>query len=312
MGENNASWHNSCRNLFSEYRLQRVVTSNKKNRKRKSTRSTTAAFEKTKCVFCQEDLTKDLHKCANSMIRWNEWHNTLEDDRLIGLFEQGDVVALDIQYHRDCLTTYERAYTRKISPARVEFSTTDVAKEEIMSKIEDDISSGVTVFSMHDLINNYQTLLGDTVSTVNHTRLKHDILIRFPDFQEQLGSRRCIYLIASKEMRQIVSDNITDTDRQASAILVKAAMICRRAVSSTKPYKFGGSLHPSHDIQYSHRDLWKSAISTINRDRGPGNHSPKILAISRNASLYRGRPRCFAAVRGEREIGLDIGADSRD
>ncbi len=89
-----------------------------------------------------QDLTKDLHKCAK-LDKMKRMAHKLEDDRLIGLFEQGDVVALDIQYHRDCLTAYERAYARKISPARVEFSTTDVAKEEIMSKLEDDIASGL-------------------------------------------------------------------------------------------------------------------------------------------------------------------------
>ncbi len=48
-----------------------------------------------------------------------------------------------------------------------------------------------------------------------------------------------------------------------------------------------------HTCTYSTHvgDLWKSAIS---RDRGPGNHAPEILAISRNASLYRGRPRYIA------------------
>ena len=246
--EKNASWHASCRRKFSADKLQKAEERFKTSKKapRKSSRQS-SQFNKLLCIFCQtEKKGKDLHRCStlNMDKRLREMSHHMKDERLIGILAEGDAIALDILYHRDCYTLYSRRYTDDVSPRQPNQTPSIMSLEELVSEIAEQIENGTTVFSMRELVDRYQSKLDDDAPSVNPTRLKNEILEKFPDFEEQHGSRRRVYLIASMKMRELISDSI---EKDQESILVRAAAICRRAVASTESYTFANNFKECSD-----------------------------------------------------------------
>ena len=117
-----ASWHKSCRDMFSNTKLQRA----KKRQKSKVASDTeeTEADEGTSkspikarrssapsyvpekhCFFC--DKAGDLHAVTTLEVdqKVRECVLQLKDNRLIAKLSAGDLIAIDAMYHAKCLTS---------------------------------------------------------------------------------------------------------------------------------------------------------------------------------------------------------------
>ncbi|PIK55407.1 hypothetical protein BSL78_07678 [Apostichopus japonicus] len=114
MLRNQASWHKSCRQL---YRASALDHANKRHYEglppaRKRTRRTSAAVNRNLCLFGGDEtnaadpsfqkveLTRQIHQTAVA----------LGEERIVALMAEGDLVAIEAKYHRNCYTWFIRRY----------------------------------------------------------------------------------------------------------------------------------------------------------------------------------------------------------
>lgn len=168
LNDNKAVWHKSCRDIFSNTKLERA-----KKRKLSEidlesgvdyniTETTTTSFSPIKprrsltdslvqpeihCFFCEKsDDATNLH--AASMLevdqKVRECAFLLQDSRLIAKLSAGDLIAIDAKYHAKCLVSlYNRARKLKSSTSKsneLQMTTTDLdelAFAEVIAYIDE-------------------------------------------------------------------------------------------------------------------------------------------------------------------------------
>lgn len=119
--QNNACWHNSCRQLFTDTMLTRVVNKKRKHdnvsgnvvrsSKRQSlsssdTKSNYSTIITMSCVFCSQNTNEDLHECCthNINVRLRTMATEMEDTDLLTKLAGGDVIDIEAKYHSSCMT----------------------------------------------------------------------------------------------------------------------------------------------------------------------------------------------------------------
>ena len=109
---NGAKYHNSCRLLFKNTKLERaqqrraVPSTSGAMDEPRSKRRKSADIPKVECFFCEEEddisnLQKGMTKRLNEHL--NQCARTLNDGKLLAKLNGGDVVALEVKYHLRCL-----------------------------------------------------------------------------------------------------------------------------------------------------------------------------------------------------------------
>ncbi|KAH3800333.1 hypothetical protein DPMN_153966 [Dreissena polymorpha] len=115
MLKNRASWHKSCKDKISNEKVERL-------RKRKIEDSTEFISEKyirasllkstvSNCIFCNEPAGLDgLHRASTFELDFNvrNYAIELQDTQLLAKLSVGDMVAIEAQYHKKCLSALYR------------------------------------------------------------------------------------------------------------------------------------------------------------------------------------------------------------
>lgn len=118
--------HKLCRNKFSGLKLERAFkrkasdtdVKDDESRKKLPRRSTDTTKTSQFCFFCEES-SGELHRASTFNLDRNVRESTsiLKDTSLLGKLSAGDMVALDVLYHTQCLSQlYKRAARVKNQP----------------------------------------------------------------------------------------------------------------------------------------------------------------------------------------------------
>jgi len=250
--QNKAMYHNSCRLLFNNTKLERA------QKRRKITPSTsggagescgkrqrTSDPPKVQCFICEEDQISNLRRAMTMQLneRLNQCAKTLNHGKLLAKLSAGDVVAQEMKYHPRCLVelyNLERAYLNAVKQEekgnRRGNESYPVAFSELVIYIMDskvtNTEATPVVFRLADLAALYKSRLeqlGVDSPDVNSTRLKEQ-LGRIPDLEAHKKGRDV--LLAFKED---VSTVLSDASKYSEAIhLAKAANIIRREMLDHK------------------------------------------------------------------------------
>ena len=115
--KNKAVYHQSCRLLFSNSKLERANKRSAGSSKNVEIpeKSRRLSLESKVCFLCEKkDPSHDLRHVMTMELdkRLNECARTLNDGRLLAILSAGDAVAQELQYHRSCLT---KLYNRERS-----------------------------------------------------------------------------------------------------------------------------------------------------------------------------------------------------
>ena len=113
--QNCAQYHKKCRNRYDSYHQRRKKVNKNKNVDEPSEctshRATRTSFDSTnfviKCFFCDlPDETSNVHQVMTFRTdnRVREGAKLLSDKALLAKLAEGDMVAIEAKYHRDCLS----------------------------------------------------------------------------------------------------------------------------------------------------------------------------------------------------------------
>ena len=190
-----ASWHKSCRDLFSNTKLERAQKRKQADisapespiKARRSSLTCTPGHSIEKCFFCDE-ADSGLHAVSTLEVdkRVRECATLLNDGKLLAKLSAGDMVAIDAMYHSKCLVSlYNQARQYKSPKDTTYRSIEGVAFAELIAYIDDyrDCQE-LTVLKLADLARLYSAKLeelGVDPGRVNTSRLKDRLLAAFPD-----------------------------------------------------------------------------------------------------------------------------------
>lgn len=256
-----AQYHQTCRLQYNNTKLQRAQKRALKKEgqsdeeqsvcKRTRAHSRSSSTEKVPetCFFCGQPAgANSLRKAATFQMdrRVRACATLLGDTELLGRLSGGDMVALDAQYHPQCLIgLYNR--TRKVQSTGPQDSDRERAMSavvfaELVLYIEETRQDEETapVFRLADLVHLYQSRmeqLGVQLDTrVHSTRLKQRLLSQFPDMRAHTKGRDI--LMAFEEDLGAALDKACELDSDSDAVhLARAAHIVRRHMfGEAKPF----------------------------------------------------------------------------
>lgn len=255
-----AQYHHTCKLQYNNTKLQRAEKRALKKesqsdeeqslckRTRAHSRSSTEKVPET-CFFCGQPAgSNSLRKAATFEIdrRVRACANLLGDTELLGRLSGGDMIALDAQYHLQCLIgLYNRA--RSVQSTRPQDSDQERAMSavvfaELVLYIEETRQDEETapVFRLADLVHLYQSRmeqLGVQLDTrIHSTRLKQRLLSQFPDMRAHTKGKDI--LMAFEEDLGAALDKACELDSDSDAVhLARAAHIVRRHIfGEAKPF----------------------------------------------------------------------------
>ena len=136
MHRNRASWHKSCRQLYEKSALERAERSHLQGLPpgRKRPRRSNEAVNHNLCLFCG-DGTNEADHCFQKFELTKQILNkavALGEDRIVAILADGDLVAIEGKYHRNCYTGFNHRYDA-ISKQQ------DTAKENLEATTEDEL-----------------------------------------------------------------------------------------------------------------------------------------------------------------------------
>lgn len=242
---NKAKYHQSCRLLFNNTKLDRA------RKRRAGGQSTRAEESHTKlrrtshegkesvCFLCErEEPDSELRQVMTMHLnkRLNECAQKLNDGRLLAKLSGGDAIAQELKYHMQCLTdlynrerTYIRTTMRQEQYQKLEEDVHPLAFSELVIYIVESKSScdGPVVFRLADMVQLYRERLEQLSAKapdVNSTRLKEKLLAEIPDLEAHKQGRD-VLLAFQKDVGLALSQV---SDYSEAIILGKAAKILRR------------------------------------------------------------------------------------
>jgi hypothetical protein len=260
--KNNAKWHKTCRNKFTELKLDREVHRLKHYKNpglvcsevtpakitRKSTEYASVIDKKT-CFICNKSELQ-LHKVSTFTVdeKVRTSAHILQDTILLSKLASGDLISQDAVYHRSCLTNlYRRAdsETQVNSENNEERVLHGIALAELIEFISESHEEKKTVFKLSDLSKLYSERLLqlgiDITTRVHSTRLKTRLMGHFKDMHAY--NEGCdVYLAFNNDVGVALKrfgENI-DYDHDA-IILSKAANIVRRDIFRAQKAEFNGT-----------------------------------------------------------------------
>ena len=223
--ENRASWHKSCRNKYANSVLARATEryNSRQQESNRQPRMNRRPSDRNLCLFCGEQTDSHDHSFQKLALT-KEIHDKaveLQDHRVVAELAEGDLVAIEARYHRNCYIGFNRRFD-KLKKIHLD-SQEDVevtAENEMFEMIKEEIEAGVTIFSLFELSEQMRTKLKERGITkkVNPTRLKQSLLDQFPDFTEEKGTRNRVYLICSKTARKIISEASQSPEEESRAL----------------------------------------------------------------------------------------------
>ena len=215
--KNQANYHESCRLLFNNTKLQRAQkrASCSDGREESSCSKVPRRSQQPatlECFLCEkQDSVTNLREAMTMKLnqRLNECGQTLGDRRLLAKLSAGDVVAQELKYHPGCLVALynrERAHLnsqetqqnaegldkQKIYP--IVFSELVTYVNEMRNASEE--GSAPVIFKLADLVSLYSQQLeqlGVESPDVNRTRLKEQLLLRIPELEAHRKGRDVLF-----------------------------------------------------------------------------------------------------------------------
>lgn len=293
MKKHNASWHRSCRQL---YRVSALNHATKRynegiSHHRKKRQRTHANVNRSQCLFCGEEtnsadhsfqkleLTKQIHDKAV----------VLGEARIIALLAEGDLVAIEAKYHRNCYTGFNRRYDALCVQNTKSDDDVVKAEHELLQFIQEEVAAGQRIFALQDLTDMMAEQLEQhgIKKTVNRTRLKHMILENFPNLTEEKGVRDKVYFVCSATARKIISDVTQTPDEEARTLLLAASILRKDVLNHDSPFKFVGSFSSDCEessipkrMKYFFRQLLSGPSSSPEQET-----SRNVLSVSQVAML---------------------------
>ena len=255
-----ASWHKSCRDLFSNTKLERAkkrklsaiaeeedrddceqiidVSSSSPIKARRSSNASSCLPE-NHCFFCDSaDSTTNLHSASTLEVdrKVRECANLLNDGKLISKMSVGDLIAVEAKYHAKCLVSlYNRARQFKASttdsvPESSPTGLDELAFAELIAYIDEQLEyEDLPVLKLSDIVKFFsskQQELGIESGNVNATRLKERVLSAFPDLTAHNQGRE-VLLAFKHEIGGVLEQAKNDSE---ACHLAKAANIIRRDI----------------------------------------------------------------------------------
>ena len=258
-----ACWHKLCKNEYCELKLDRwrkrkVACDDEPEASPTKTRRMSAdkrtAGKKDMCLFC-DSSEDELHSASTFAIdnTVRQYAIQLRDSCLLRKLAGGDLVALEVKYHKACMTKlfHDARAAQKSCDESPTSSFHSIALAELLAHIEEASNSQDTapVFRLADLAETYNQRLVDLGMDpevqVNRTRLKERLL------------QNCPHLTATKHGREIlfvVDRDIGDAVVRACDIdsnimcLAKAATIVRKHIFENS-YVCNGKLNRDEQVR---------------------------------------------------------------
>ena len=271
MLEKNAVWHKTCKLKVNNHKVDRA----KAQQKRKSDSSYVYSPVKTRksdsyasgescssnkapvCFFCnniKHPSSSSLHKAATFQLDANvrRCANILGDKALIAKLTDGDLIALDAQYHLTCLTQlYRRANAKEAGECNDSKEVTMAkaqAYSELVAYLESNRCTGM-VFKLAELCKMYKSSLvaqGLKDPYVHASRLCQDLTVTLPDLCTFKGAKS-IDLAFDDDVTQAVMQ-MESNPTTTMMTLAKASKILREQILDTK-YNFTGTFEHGSDMQ---------------------------------------------------------------
>ena len=256
---NKAQYHQSCRLLFNNTKLDRA------RKRRADTDSTQPVESRTKlrrtshegresgCFLCEREApASELRQVMTMHLdkRLTECAQNLNDGRLLAKLSGGDAIAQELKYHVMCLAdmynrerTYFRSTKRQEQEQTLEEDAHPLAFSELVIYIVETKSSceGPAVFRLADMVQLYSQRLeqlGVEAPYVNSTRLKEKLLAEIPELAAHKQGKH-VLLAFQKDVGLALSQA---SDYSETIILGKAAKILRRHMLDHKS-TFDGTFH---------------------------------------------------------------------
>eukprot|EP00795_Rhopilema_esculentum_P005342 gene5342-514_t len=249
--DNNAMYHQSCRSLFSNTKLERarkrsvgessgLFGEGRSKKQRKS-------VSKDVCFLCDEEEKESALRKASTMNlneRLNQCSRILNDGKLLALLSAGDAVAQDLMYHPKCLASLYKRVRSHIATQNdhlnhdedSENQSLAVAFSELITYIIESCNSGEGphTFRLADLVLLYkqrvEQQIGVDKSSVNSTRLKEQLLLHLPEL-EAYHKGRDVLLAFHGDIATLMEQ----ANKTCDAVhLAKSASILRKDMLSHK------------------------------------------------------------------------------
>ena len=185
----------------------------------------------------------------------------LEDSALLAKIEGGDLMAIEANYHRACLTNFrnnDRAQNREyLALSKEEKKIEARVVKELCSYIENSVEEGILCFKLSELRNLYQSRLSNfgIIKEINKVRFKEAILSHFLDAQAQNDGKH-ILLILKLGMQHMLKETIHQQEENDALILSKAAKIIQEEMFNFQGFKFCGSFPSGCQYQAS---IWTTS-----------------------------------------------------
>uniref|UniRef100_UPI00358FC12B uncharacterized protein isoform X2 n=1 Tax=Myxine glutinosa TaxID=7769 RepID=UPI00358FC12B len=242
---NNAKYHQSCRLLFSNSKLQRAIKRMKSafdieetQRKRQKTAPHPTSSE---CFLCDKEVPGSALKATTMQVndRINDCAKIMRDGKLIVKLGAEDVLAQEMKYHPTCLTALYNRERAHLNTQEYEKNSDLVTGNEVYPAAFSELVTYITetrassertepvVFKLADLLTLYQQRLeqlGVESPNVNSTRLKEQLLSHVPQLEARHEGQDLL-LIFKDDLGSV----LVQANKYGEALhLAKAAGIVRR------------------------------------------------------------------------------------
>ena len=328
--DNRAVFHKRCTLDYSESRYKRRVSTLKSSQKpvdedqpRNSRRNVATHNFTGLCFFCDLGVSVGvLHSCRTLYldIRERKIAQEIGDKKLTAKLSEGDMVATEAKYHKNCLSKFYNQYrdynNKKTAETRRIEQIKGIAFAEVVNFIEDtiEISSDeeVPVFKLTDLEDMYSKKMlyhgatADEADYVHVTRFKAEILNHLPCLVESKNGKS-ILLTLDTEMGRALFEACQNTSTDDGIILAKAAGIIRRNLL-LKEEVFNGDISREKQAQSVHVSLVNLITLIMEGGSIASKRSEHSVTIATNLSqLIR-----FNSVRNQRKETVAYICHSKD
>ena len=340
--KNNAGFHRLCK-LDMTKKLKRFK---EKNPKRKSndnsiescspvkTRRTlgSAPQEKGICIICEEPTVIDGKlevNCASTKgldRRIREMAIDLNDRKLMAKLVPGDVIAINVSYHKNCYTNlFNRWRGKQRSLKRIKndkISIEALVLAELVAFIEEARQDGqILSFKLSELTSQYKNRIAEIkqVDTkevqVRVTTLKDRILRQIPELEEHKGKDNHIFLMFPEHVGPTIQHAFDNSDDNVAVKLVRAVQVIRNDFFEEN-FEFSGSFEENceqNSIPNSLLTIIQMMLEGSSFDKAQSNPSKareraslSIAQLLYFNSVKRSRSSSYIRHNKSREVPLPI------
>ena len=206
-----AKWHKNCVFLFKKTKLDRAIDKCSKRQSGeyggplcKLTRQSMSKPKdhKSVCFFCDEvgSLGVDLHQVMTDDVeqKINKHVHLLQDEKLMAKLGTGDLIAMDIVYHKRCITTVTRPVEKELGEDK------ESIDESILIDLNDFIAEQLAsedfgMIKLSDIRNMYTDKCREVgisrETKVHATRLKERLLSMNADISAHILGRDTVFAL---------------------------------------------------------------------------------------------------------------------